>query len=751
MIRASGTRPGGRCRAAVAAVAASFALLPLAVAGSTASADVSPTPSPSGPRLPVAVTLAGVRPLAPQPGQTLRLRGGLQNNTAAAVSDLAVHLAVSRDKIGTRGEFDTYAATPDGPPPAGAVALTGATSTVGTDTLPAGGDTTWSVSVDVDDLHLPSPWQVYELAVTVSGLTPLGSQTVGQLRTFLPWAPLGVPGVGYPADVAWVWPLVDEPRRTVGGIWTSDALAGELSPDGRLGGLLQAAAVAGSQHPPPPPKPRRVKRHTHKAARRPAPPPRPTITPVPVTWAIDPMLVEGARQMAAGYHVGDGDSRRDGTGRAAAQQWLAKLGTATDTGAVLPLPYADPDVTAAVRSGLATKVQEATTAGQALLKNALGGTPLTYAWPPNGLIDQRALDVLYAAGRTAVVLDSSALPPVGGEPNETPGAHTTVTTQEGNRVDVALADHGLDDVVADGARSQGPLAVQRLMSELLMIQAEDPFVRRPLVITPPRRWAPAAAYAAALLADTGRVPWVHPVTLSDVLDGPTYDKVSRGLLTFPAYERDRQLSRAYLRDVRGVEHRIGVLAAVLLPPGTAQAHALDTALLRLLSSAWRDHPLEARAQRAALRRTVAHQIGQVYIASQPGSYVTLTSHSGIVPVTVANDLDTPVKVVVGIAPSQQLAVKGGGVTKTIQPHHRLPVDVRATAKASGVFPLTVSLFTPGPGSQRYGKSVQLYVRSTAYGATALLITGGATAVLLLAVAVRLTRRGLAARRAASTD
>jgi hypothetical protein len=90
-------------------------------------------------------------------------------------------------------------------------------------------------------------------------------------------------------------------------------------------------------------------------------------------------------------------------------------------------------------------------------------------------------------------------------------------------------------------------------------------------------------------------------------------------------------------------------------------------------------------------------------------------------------------------------VKGGRVIRTIAAHRQVPVDIRATALTSGVFPLTVTLYTPT--GQRYGTSVRLYVRSTAYGATALLITGGATAVLLLTVVGRLVRRARAARRA----
>jgi hypothetical protein len=135
----------------------------------------------------------------------------------------------------------------------------------------------------------------------------------------------------------------------------------------------------------------------------------------------------------------------------------------------------------------------------------------------------------------------------------------------------------------------------------------------------------------------------------------------------------------------------------------------------------------------------------VRIASAPGSFVTLTSHTGTVPITVSNELDAPVRVAVQIS-SQHLQVSGGGrVAETIQPHRQVAIDVRATARTSGVFPLEVNLLTPN--GLMYDHT-NLLVRSTAYGVVALLITGLATGILLLAVVIRLVRRARAARRPA---
>jgi hypothetical protein len=139
----------------------------------------------------------------------------------------------------------------------------------------------------------------------------------------------------------------------------------------------------------------------------------------------------------------------------------------------------------------------------------------------------------------------------------------------------------------------------------------------------------------------------------------------------------------------------------------------------------------------------------VSITTQPDSLVTLTGSSGSVPITVSNELDTPVQVAISAVADPHLEVRRGAhVTRTINPHTQVPVDVRVTALTRGIATLTVSLLTPGPGGRPYGPPVVLRVNSTAYGLEAVLITGGATVVLFIGAGIRLGRRARAARRAA---
>ena len=105
---------------------------------------------------------------------------------------------------------------------------------------------------------------------------------MGELRTFLPWAPRDTVGNGVPTKVAWVWPLIDQPHRAASGVWFNDTLAPQIEPAGRLGGLLAAGSAAEDQSP-----------LGHN----------PATTNVPITWAIDPMLVSDVSAMTDGYRV----------------------------------------------------------------------------------------------------------------------------------------------------------------------------------------------------------------------------------------------------------------------------------------------------------------------------------------------------------------------------------------------------------------------------------------------------------------
>ncbi|HEX3825309.1 MAG TPA: DUF6049 family protein [Mycobacteriales bacterium] len=714
-----------------------LALSPLASALLPATAARADTPS-----LPIAVTLSTLRPLAPQAGDTLTLTGTFRNTSLTPIGSVAYELKLSPGSVGSRSEFYEYAVDPDATL-ADQTQLIPATDVVLGDpqTLAPGQVEPFRLSVTLDATTiaqfalLPNQWQVRELGVSVTGTTPSNpvSEPVGALRTFLPWAPRNVSGTGLPTQLAWVWPMTDRPHRTLAATWFDNALEPEISGSGastgRLSGLLAAGLAAENQRGP---------------ARRPQ-----TVN-VPITWAIDPMLVSDVQAMAAGYRISTPKGTVTGNGTTAAKAWLSQLDQAVTSASasILPLPYGDPDVTAAARyGGFATAVGLAATNGRNLMQHTYDTADIlsTYAWPPGGAGNQRTLNLLSAIGAHTVVLAGTAVPVLGLEPSVTPSAHVDVATNEGP-VDALLADSGLSSDVDSGVNSpQGTrLAVQHFLAEALMIQAEQPNTARQVVVAPSRRWDPAPAYAAQLLSDTGRVPWIQPVSLQQV-DASTPDtSVQRKPLTYPDAARHNELAPPYLTGVAGLRDQVSTFASIL-PTGNGEIRDYTFAEQQALSSGWRQDPPLADKEVGALSSSLRAQMRQVRISSNAGSYVTLTSHNGKVPVTISNNLPTPVRVTVKLTGDRLVLSHHGEVVNVSVPaHQQTVVNIHAAAKTSGVFPVSVQLYTPS--GTKYGVIVNLFVRSTAYGTITLIITGAATAALMVAVAIRLVRRALAARR-----
>lgn len=718
-------------RIARVVLTATLAALPTLVA---ALPGGSPTPAAAqGGAGPIQVSLSSITPIAPQPGDTLAIAGTLSNTSAEEVDNLTVQLEYGTSALIGRGTFDSYAADPSGDLASNPTPMqVASSSTVSLHdlTLGAGDSEPFTLSVPIDSLYLGDFWQVRELALVATGEADFVTATVGQLRTFLPYAPRDAAIGRDRLNLAWLWPLVDRPHRGVSPTWLDNGLAPELANGGRLNSLVDAALKAGQL--------RGAKKHT-------------TLQDVPVTFAIDPMLLDDVNTMRSAYQVATGDPKKPaaGTGQADATTFLSDLRTATTQGNVIALPYGDPDIAADVRSGLSTLLGLAITGGNSIMSRLLtSATIVNTAWPPGGLLDQRSVDALIGNGTVDSLLLSDQALPLPEEPSATPSAHASLSTDAGT-LDAVLSDSELSAAVNAGAQpgADSVLATQRTLAETLMIEAELPSIQRYIVIAPARRWAPSAAYADALLADTGKVPWLHPVTVSQVLASPVEAAVERAPLTYPGSAKRAELSPSYMDDIASLQQTIADVSSIL-PASDRSTLPYTAALLRATSSAWRNDPVTRGQQYDAIKSAVEQALGSVHIASRPGSRITLTSHGGQFPVTIANDLDVPVNVTVELEPTPRLTfAHGGREQRTIPPHQRLAVDFRATAKTSGVFPIKVHLLTPE--GRPYGRVIQLFVRSTVYGTITLVITAAAAGLLLLAAAVRLTRRALASRRTAA--
>lgn len=698
-----------------AAPTAEIALAVSQAAGAAAPTSPTSDPTPALPAsdrgLPLRVAITSLTPRVPRPGSTLRVRGVLTNVSRAAVEEVQVRLRVSSDAIGTR---TALAASPRATGPFGvAVDAAGAGAPVAR-SVPPGVSVRFDVRVPVVQLGLGTPG-VYPFGVEARSSVQ-GGTTVGRIRTVLPLLAAKPDLVRTP--LAWVWPLVTPPQQEPDGTLRSDALAGLLAPGGRLGTLAAAAA-------------------RNAAAGR------------PLTLAVDPSLLDAAASMRTSYTVRPpGRAAVRGTGSAAAQQWLTAVTSAAAAGPLLALPYADPDLRALTGAGMAAEIGPAVRTGRDVVRQVLGreATP-GLAWPPDGVVNRATIDALSAlpVAVDSVVLSGRTLPPGAGL-RYTPGAAATV---RGDRATLraAVSDATLDTVVAGGvgsssaARRPGSgalfLAEQRFLAETYLITLEKPHTARPLVITPPRGWNPSAGYASAVLADTATVPWLQPATVPQVASAPTSDPRA-GLRSAPVR---RPLPPRYLHGVRRVRRELTGLQSILVadyPP----SRQLERAVFRLESAAWRGHVHSAGQLRERTGTAVQTRTSAVRITTS--GLITLTSRSGKLAFTVTNRLPTPVRVQLRLGGNDARIVARDSPLQTVAPGHSVQLEARYVARSTGVFPVQAALFTP-TGAQ-YSTPVTISVRSTAYGTVALGITGGAFAVLVLGVAVRLVRRGLRAHR-----
>jgi hypothetical protein len=219
-----------------------------------------------------------------------------------------------------------------------------------------------------------------------------------------------------------------------------------------------------------------------------------------------------------------------------------------------------------------------------------------------------------------------------------------------------------------------------------------------------------------------------------LLTDPTLDPAPRQPLDYSEDDRSAELP---LSDLRRLRTTLTIFEAVLtLPAGKDPLVAqFEAALLRAADSLWRTRPLAGGSLRLQLADALTTEMQRVSVT---GGQVTLTSHHGTVPITIVNGLPEPVRLRLEFRAGGRATITSPGGVQTIPAQTATQIEVGVTLRTAGVFPVQIQLLTRD--GTRYGNPVQLLVNSTAYGALTLGITGGAFAVLIVAVIIRVVRR-----------
>jgi len=703
---------------AAAAIAATVLALPgLALPGAVGAATAKPQATAQSGAPSVSLAITSLSPQYATPGKTVTVSGTLTNTSSTPQSGLSVQLR-SGDPFDSRNQLQDYA---DGSY-LGDEPVFGAVTTLAK-TLAPRETVSWSVALSPSAVPM-NQFGVYPLAAEAD---QAGNDTVTPLtvsRTFLPYWPGTRDMDPQTEDIAWVWPLIDQPRQAICPGLLNNGLAASLASGGRLDGLLQAGSTyASTAH---------------------------------LTWAIDPALLANVATMTKPYTVTKpskvGDGQCGGTNERAspaAQSWLRQLKSATTGQPVFVTPYADADIAALISNGMNADLTHAFHEGRSVATTLLGrnfsasapasSTNLTgMVWPADGIADYADLENLAASDSiSTVLLDSSTMPPSQTQ-DYTPTAQTTTPDGVGAPLKVLLSDDTITQILGSANSPSDSKATafsveQRYLAETAMIAAEQPSIARAVVVAPPQRWDPPAGLANDVLAETVQAPWLRPVSLGQLaaVKNPT-GQVSRQP---PRAHSQAELGKPLLSQARQLDQQTRLLASVEQDP----AEALGYAAAAVESSAWRGGG-QAGQQGAALAQQLLGYLrskeGQLTVLGVPR--VTLGGLKGTVPVSISNGLGYTVHV-------KLQAVSSGGITSvgppravTVSADTQLSLRVSVTATNVGSTTLKFRLLTPQ--GVPFGAPTTMTVQATKYGTLALVIIGAALGVFVLTAGARGLRR-----------
>ncbi|MGQ0825154.1 MAG: DUF6049 family protein [Actinomycetota bacterium] len=535
------------------------------------------------------------------------------------------------------------------------------------------------------------------LALFRAGVYPLEVALVGEdtLESFVTWIvavdadPAQRPA---PVHVASVWPVVTDPASDVDG-GADPPVVAELTPGGRLDAIATLVAEAGD---------------------------------LPLTLQIGPeTLAAWSEQAGTDPALAPGLARvRDAATRPTTQLLLA--------------PYVPIDLTALEAAGLGDHLSDQLVLGSDTLEDQLGETPdprTVYVDPVDsatlvrlrGLLVDRVL-----VGADAVAPEADDRAPI--------DEHRPFSLSAGTgRVRAVPADDRLRDLLSGSAPA--PLRAQQLLSALSVIAYSGSQEPSGVVLAMRPRWLPDLATHRALFAGLRENPLVVASTLDDL-----FDRV-------PAATRD---------DVPLVRELAPHEPAPFPMTGT-RYYAAERALVSLRETIGAEDPDIARGERAlqlapssvhtadeadtllgVIDTTVAVVTGGVTTTRKR---VVVPSRHFDVPLSFRNDTGRPITIRVQIDSSKLNFPDGNSQVISLREGNNPAVELSVEARASGTFPMTITLTSPDRNLQ-IGAPTRVTVRSAAFSGVGAALTVSALCFLLLwwGNHIRRTRR---ARRAAT--
>lgn len=304
------------------------------------------------------------------------------------------------------------------------------------------------------------------------------------------------------------------------------------------------------------------------------------------------------------------------------------------------------------------------------------------AWPLDDTVVEKDLDTFAANGLTTTILSSANASY--GDVGYTPGAAATVGEHP-----VAIADSTISRLFRAAVTAPTTVAWQQAIAELSASIAiatnERPDDARTLLGTLGRTYpSSTGSRLSDTLAALTELPWVSSSTLSSALSSKPV-----GATVTAKPEAAPRVSQA--KALLAAERSVATFSAVLVtPPLLTGPHRLD--LLATLSSGWIGNSAGWKSAYAHYLKTSATITQSVTIVES--SSIIQPSDKISLPVTVRNDLDLPVAVIVTVhSPSGILHVVENRVPLTVEANSQAGARVAVQSVANGDVVLEVSLST----------------------------------------------------------
>lgn len=725
LARPHGRRWAGLLAALVLALACLLGLAP--PQSIAAPADPAETP--------LTLDLVSLTPVSVSSSSTVTAKVQVTNTSASAVAAPVMDLRVGAPRITSRGDLSAWENRTD----VSASGTVRASSDAKTEDLAAGASRTFTVSVKADKLGLGDEdwlWGARRTALTVRSQ----GTDLATLRTFLVWRPSGA--TESVAQSVLLPVTADDPGQvaTDPTAFAENAHRGRLSERLRLAersdvdwlldpALLDPPALAtektaeGVTEPTTAPSAQPSETADASSTTTPAPSSSDTAAPTSSPTAA---TESDSSQSTATSVVYEPSS--------ASEEVADTLKDRAGSRTVLTVPYARADLVSIRSAGLSNlpKVLEDSSA-QALKDAGIEsrGTVLSVRG------EQATADSLAQArdaGADVLLTPSSSLreDPVG---TIVPSS-AAVLREKDSSTPVLAPDPVLSDQLGSiTSAADGERVTQRMLAETAVIASEYTTADRQVLISPDASSGMDAEQAGAALDAMDQAPWIRSARTGDLLkaaeseswaDGPeaksglyaigtigaaAVHPSTRGTdgqwITAATAQTSPLLPAAPLRSAQRTAARTTALGSVMEDP--APTEQPRQAALSAASIVWRgDDGLRAtgRADRAkALSDAVAGKITAV----PASSYNLLASSSGV-PITVTNDLSTPVTVdVVVSADANTVRLPEPSRRVTVPPQGQTQVRMPVEAVANGTVNLEVTLQAESGRELSPARSVRLTV------------------------------------------